>query len=64
MSEEARYTLIEARRILARQECAHDGHDWDIVTAYGASLPTGLVCARCGFVCKVEPADNPALTVA
>ena len=41
-----RYTLDEARRELARRECAADGHAWDVVTGSGAR-PILLFCDRC-----------------
>jgi len=41
------YTLEEARREMARRECAGFGHDLDIV--YQGAEPVRLVCGRgCG----------------
>lgn len=42
MSEIRRYTLDEARVELARRECAADGHDWRIISAFD-----DMACERC-----------------
>lgn len=50
---ERKYTLDEARRELARQECREHGHDFGhTVDTTGA--PTKVVCERCGDVWTVE----------
>lgn len=50
---EARYTLAEAQRELARQECARFGHRWDVVATL--ARPTAVVCDSCGKSYKVMP---------
>lgn len=44
--EEPRYTLAEAKREIARQECLRFGHDWQTIARGGN--PMQLVCGRCG----------------
>ena len=51
------YTLGQARRALALEECARHGHDWDIIQVFGGR-PTGLVCARCGSAHAVVPKND------
>jgi hypothetical protein len=41
------YTLEHARRELARRECAHHGHDWDVLQGFGCA-PHMILCARSG----------------
>lgn len=43
-----RYTLAEAERVLAQRACAHNGHDFTVITSAGGSAPTLIVCDRCG----------------
>lgn len=47
MDDEPRYTLPEARREIARRECAFHGHDWRVVIA-GTGQPVAITCERCG----------------
>ncbi|MDL4812790.1 hypothetical protein [Actinomadura opuntiae] len=48
MISEPRYTLDQARQLLARQECRARGHDLDIVTST-AGEPLSAHCSRgCG----------------
>lgn len=47
MSEQT-YTLAEARRELARQECQRHGHSWDVVSTLGDG-PVSIVCGTCGW---------------
>ena len=39
--------LDEARQLVAREECAANGHDWEVIEEVGTG-PTQLLCARCG----------------
>lgn len=41
------YTLDEARRVLALQECGRHGHSWQIIERFGG-IPVGLLCDTCG----------------
>jgi hypothetical protein len=52
ISDQTRYTLNEAKRVLARQECGIHGHDWEIIRSMGDE-PKALICARCGESRKV-----------
>lgn len=52
MTSEQTYTLMEARRKLARLECAAHGHDWTVIEKM--SGPTHIRCERCGESRKVE----------
>jgi hypothetical protein len=45
--EPPRYTLAQARQILAEQECHHDGHDLEQVRGDGLRI-VRLICGRCG----------------
>lgn len=50
-TEEPRYTLPEAARLLAREECMVEGHDLDqtlIQAASGRTLIMAVRCTRCG----------------
>lgn len=46
MSEPERYTLDEARALLAKRECASHGHFWDVIETVGR--PLCIVCDTCG----------------
>jgi hypothetical protein len=47
VTDEARYTLEEARRVLTERECGTRGHVFDVhVRASGD--PTLVLCSRCG----------------
>lgn len=46
-TKEKRYTLREARAIIAQQQCGAAGHDLEIVVS-GTGDPTDLLCACCG----------------
>lgn len=46
MSDERRYTLVEAQRELAARECAVHGHDWRVLESL-ARGPISIVCERC-----------------
>ena len=48
MSDGQTYTLDEARKVLAKQECGAFGHDWEISTTKLGSEPRLLLCSRCG----------------
>lgn len=48
-----RYTLREAARELARQECRFRGHVWDLVENFGSAVPLAILCTRCGVTHKV-----------
>lgn len=60
------YTLEEARRELAREECRQDGHDWDLITtrlhASAGETPIGVRCSRgCGHpTLRVMPSSQGA----
>lgn len=41
------YTLTQAAREIAKQECRYHGHTWDVVETFGGS-PAEVVCTRCG----------------
>lgn len=45
MTEQRQFTLAEARLELQRRECAHHGHDFDILQRAGE--PFRLICP-CG----------------
>lgn len=47
MADEDRYTLEEARRIIAQQTCAMRNHQYEIIESIGAG-PSSLICGRCG----------------
>lgn len=49
--DEPRYTLDEARRLLAERECAIHGHSWDVITRDGG--PHSLICSNCGEARRV-----------
>lgn len=42
-----KYTLAEAQKALALQECGRHGHDWEIIVKFGGD-PTHILCPRCG----------------
>lgn len=46
-SERQRYTLEEARQLLAERECRHSGHELEQVTD-GAGQVKRILCSRCG----------------
>lgn len=45
-------TLDEAQRELARQECAHRGHSWDVVETMAG--PAAIHCLTCGTSHRVD----------
>lgn len=47
MSDEPKYTLEEARQVMARRECAMHGHDFDVLQKMGGE-PYMVLCSRCG----------------
>ncbi len=47
MSEEKRYTLEQARRLLNRQVCAQHGHDLEHILKGDGDL-SAVYCSRCG----------------
>ena len=58
MPEEPRYTLEEAARLLARQECDEHGHDLDqtlIRDATGTVHAVVVACARCRATFTEDP---------
>lgn len=55
MSDRQRYTLDEARRELARRECAMHGHDVETILIVQTGQPRLLLCARCGQSWDVAP---------
>ena len=58
------YTLDEAKRLLAEQECNEHGHRWNVVElrtmADPAGTPTGVVCDSCGTTYDVVPREPAA----
>jgi len=62
MSEPRRYSLDEARRELARRECAMLGHDWAIVERLGG-WPGSVICERCAESHHVVPPTVERLVV-
>jgi hypothetical protein len=58
MSEQKTYTLEEARRELARRECEHHGHSWDVISTIGAG-PEAVVCTQCGWAGTVAMGKAP-----
>ena len=54
---ERRYTLAEARQLLAERECAGRGHDLDQVRN-GAGDSVAVFCGRCGL--SFAPVDRHA----
>ncbi len=55
---EQTYTLDEARREIKRQDCAANGHSWDVFLEYGG-VPVEIVC-DCGASYKVVPREKPS----
>ncbi len=51
MSTEERYTLAEAKQILARQECDREGHDLDATVVRDGAGRSVLHLVRC-YRCK------------
>lgn len=51
---EPTYTLDEAREVLAREQCIHFGHDWQVVMAGPWDVPVKIFCGRCGMSAVVE----------
>lgn len=49
---EPTYTLDEAKRELARRECALQGHDFDVVV--DLNEPARFYCSRCGTSWAVQ----------
>ncbi len=56
-AREGRYTLAEARQLLAEQECAGRGHDLDQIRN-GAGDSVAVFCERCGL--SFAPVDRRA----
>lgn len=54
---EPRYTLAEARQLLAEQECAREGHDLEQARS-GAGAMLSVFCGRCGM--SFTPAGRDA----
>lgn len=50
------YTLTQAKRQLALQECSYFGHSWDVVQTL--VRPTAIVCSRCGESYAVVQKDR------
>ena len=50
------YTLEEAKRVLATDLCASDGHDYEVQERREAHEPRSVICNRCGSRWMV---DNP-----
>jgi len=46
-SEQQRYTLDEARQLLAEQECRREGHDLEQIRDVGYVV-IRVLCTRCG----------------
>lgn len=46
VGDESLYTMREAKRQLALEECAFHGHDWRVILA--RFVPTAIICERCG----------------
>lgn len=51
-ADEPRYTLAEAREIIAKQTCAQVGHDLYTVNSV-AGDPASIYCSRCAAKWKV-----------
>lgn len=54
---EQRYSLDEARRILAREVCALHGHSWDIIETDAG--PEAILCSNCGVSYKIVLVYTP-----
>jgi hypothetical protein len=58
------YTLADAKRELALQDCQQYGHSWDAVTirtmADPAGTPVGVQCTRCGEFHAVQAVASAA----
>lgn len=50
------YTIREAAKEIARQECRFHGHDWDVLTTFAG--PSGIQCRRCDEFHRLVPAAN------
>ena len=48
MSEEKKYTLDEARDLIAQEKCREHGHYFDVYTAFGTPDPIFIMCNVCG----------------
>ncbi len=63
---EQRYTLDEARTELARQECAADGHNYDVISSRSfenpAGTPVDVRCARCKTHWPIAHPNDPKET--
>lgn len=57
---EERYTLEEARRRLAKDECLMHGHDTDQLVDPSSGEIVGLLCSRCARSWKVTPVREGA----
>lgn len=54
-----RYTLEEARKELARQDCLVHGHDYEVIATYSSDGgPSDVICSRCGRAWAVAPAAD------
>lgn len=58
MATEKKYTLKEAEKILRREGCKTDGHDYSVVRVRTvknpAGRPTKIVCTHCDEIWNVE----------
>lgn len=59
--DEQRFTLDEARKVIARQACAMQGHDFEVLTELGGG-PRTVFCRRCGLSWPVATSENQSET--
>jgi len=55
VSGEPRYTLEEARYVLARVECERAGHRYEILVRSDTNVPQEILCDRCGRTWLIQP---------
>lgn len=51
------FTLDDAARELKRRECAHHGHDFEIIRTVDSDGPRSVICERCGKSWRVVNDD-------
>lgn len=58
MSEEKRYTLEEAKKILTEAECSRDGHYLRFIYIFSSSDPVRAYCEHCSRQYDMTPLEN------
>lgn len=52
-------SLPEARRLVARSECAAHGHSWDVLSTLDG-IPRRIMCGSCAATYPVSPPARAA----